>query len=94
MVFREQSLRGNKSRCNRLRGVESLLQGFFRVGFERAHGNEYRMFEIRPHDSLQKMGAWMRIPLYSSPSGCEIGNFCRLLSAAVRTAELTSSMKF
>jgi hypothetical protein len=30
---------------------------------------------------------WARgcgIPLYSSPSGCEIGNFCRLLSAAAR----------
>src|SRR5216683_774289 len=40
MMFREQSLRGNKSCCDRLRGVESLLQGFFRVGFEEAHGNE------------------------------------------------------
>jgi len=40
---------------------------------------------------------WARgcgIPLYSSPLGCEIGNFCRLLSAAVRTVEQTSSMKF
>jgi hypothetical protein len=33
----------------------------------------------------------MRIPLYSSPLGCEIGNFCRLLSAAVRTVEQASS---
>jgi hypothetical protein len=33
---------------------------------------------------------WARgsgIPLYSSPLGCETGNFCRLLSAAARTLE-------
>jgi hypothetical protein len=46
MMLREQSLRGNKSRCDRLRGIESLLQGFFRVGSEQALGNEYFVFEI------------------------------------------------
>src|SRR6266576_3142516 len=42
------------------------------------------MLEIRPHDSLQKWARGCCIPLYSSPLGCEIGNFCRSLSAAAR----------
>jgi hypothetical protein len=35
----------------------------------------------------KKLARGCCVPLYSSPLGCEIGNFCRLLSAAVRTVE-------